>query len=106
MPKKPTAKKKPAKKKAAKPELLSGGNPQIAKGDGAAPVRAYITAMPGWKKRVGKALDELIVDPWDNAYVYEPPGEGKELVLYSLGRDGAPGGVGEGGQRPVELLHG
>jgi hypothetical protein len=40
---------------------LSGGNPQIAKGDGDAPVRAYIAAMPGWKRAVGKRLDALIV---------------------------------------------
>lgn len=42
------------------PTLLSGGNPQIPKGDGAAPVRAYIEAMPGWKHEVGRRLDELI----------------------------------------------
>ncbi len=41
--------------------LLAGGNPQIAKGDGDAPVRAYIAAMPGWKSEVGRRLDELIV---------------------------------------------
>jgi hypothetical protein len=41
--------------------LLSGGNPQIAKGDGDAPVQAYIAAMPGWKSALGKQLDELIV---------------------------------------------
>jgi hypothetical protein len=41
--------------------LLSGGNPQIAKGDGDAPVQAYIAAMPGWKRAVGKRLDALIV---------------------------------------------
>jgi len=41
--------------------LLSGGNPQIAKGDGDAPVRAYIAAMPGWKRDVGRRLDALIV---------------------------------------------
>ncbi|MGB3845104.1 DUF1801 domain-containing protein [Sphingopyxis sp. YF1] len=40
--------------------LLSGGNPQIAKGDGDAPVQAYIAAMPGWKSAAGKALDALI----------------------------------------------
>jgi hypothetical protein len=40
--------------------LLSGGNPQIAKADGDAPVQAYIAAMPGWKKAVGKRLDALI----------------------------------------------
>ena len=46
----------------AKPKLLSGGNPQIAKADGDAPVRAYIEAMPGWKREVGHQLDALIVD--------------------------------------------
>src|SRR5437762_14117179 len=51
---------KVAKKAAAKPTLLSGGNPQIAKGDGDAPVQAYIAAMPGWKRDVGRRLDALI----------------------------------------------
>ena len=41
--------------------LLSGGNPQIAKADGDAPVQAYIAAMPGWKSAVGRRLDNLIV---------------------------------------------
>jgi hypothetical protein len=41
--------------------LLSGGNPQIAKADGDAPVQAYIAAMPGWKSDIGKRLDALIV---------------------------------------------
>jgi hypothetical protein len=41
-------------------KLLSGGNPQIAKADGDAPVQAYIAAMPGWKRDVGRRLDELI----------------------------------------------
>ncbi|MBD9371507.1 DUF1801 domain-containing protein [Rhizobium sp. ARZ01] len=44
-----------------KPTLLSGGNPQIAKGYGDAPVQAYIAAMPGWKSDVGRRLDALIV---------------------------------------------
>jgi hypothetical protein len=42
------------------PKLLSGGNPQIPKGDGDAPVQAYIEAMPGWKRDVGRRLDALI----------------------------------------------
>jgi len=50
-----------AKRVAAKPALLTGGNPQIAKGDGDAPVQAYIAAMPGWKRDVGRRLDALIV---------------------------------------------
>ncbi|WP_173922719.1 DUF1801 domain-containing protein [Agromyces sp. Marseille-P2726] len=50
--KKPTA--------AAEPKLLSGGNPQIPKGDGDGPVQAYIAAMPGWKRDTGEYLDRLI----------------------------------------------
>jgi len=48
-------------RKAEKVVLLSGGNPQIAKGDGDAPVQTYIAAMPGWKNDLGKRLDALIV---------------------------------------------
>jgi hypothetical protein len=48
-------------RKVAKPTLLAGGNPQIAKADGDAPVQAYIAAMPGWKRDVGRRLDALIV---------------------------------------------
>jgi hypothetical protein len=47
--------------KVAKPVLLAGGNPQIAKAEGDAPVQAYIAAMPGWKSDVGRRLDALIV---------------------------------------------
>ena len=50
------------KKASAKsPALLAGGNPQIAKADGDAPVQAYIAAMPGWQRGVGRRLDALIV---------------------------------------------
>ena len=50
-----------ARNAAAKPvKLLSGGNPQIAKADGDAPVQAYIAGMPGWKRDVGRRLDALI----------------------------------------------
>ena len=45
---------------AGEPILLSGGNPQIAKGDGDAPVQAYIAAMPGWKNDIGRQLDALV----------------------------------------------
>lgn len=45
----------------AEPVLLSGGNPQIPKGDGDGPVQAYIAAMPSWKHDVGRRLDDLIV---------------------------------------------
>lgn len=55
----PAATKRAAKPKAAK--RLSGGNPQIAKGDGDAPVKAYIAAMPGWKRAVGEWLDGVIM---------------------------------------------
>ncbi|MCC7106847.1 MAG: DUF1801 domain-containing protein [Chloroflexi bacterium] len=56
------AKRKPASKRgAAGPVLLSGGNPQIAKADGGAPVRAYIAAMPGWKRDAGRRLDAVVV---------------------------------------------
>src|SRR4026209_1048732 len=48
-------------KRVAKPALLACGNPQIAKADGDAPVQAYIAAMPGWKRDVGRSLDALIV---------------------------------------------
>ena len=44
----------------SKPKLLAGGNPQIPKGEGDAPVQAYIAAMPGWKRAVGERLDALI----------------------------------------------
>ncbi|MEM7342288.1 MAG: DUF1801 domain-containing protein [Actinomycetota bacterium] len=43
-------------------QLLSGGNPQIAKGDGDAPVQAYIQAMPGWKGEIGRHLDDLVYE--------------------------------------------
>jgi hypothetical protein len=55
------ARKATTKRPATKPVLLSGGNPQIAKGDGDAPVQAYIAAMPGWKRDVGHHLDALII---------------------------------------------
>jgi hypothetical protein len=60
--KRAAAAKKPPRKaaKPAKPKLLSGGNPQIAKAYGNAPVKAYIAAMPGWKSKVGGRLDALI----------------------------------------------
>ena len=55
------AKRASARRAAGKPILLAGGNPQIAKADGDAPVQAYIAAMPGWKRDVGRRLDALIV---------------------------------------------
>ena len=57
----PAKKAKPGASEAKPVKLLSGGNPQIAKADGDAPVQAYIAAMPGWKRDVGTRLDALIV---------------------------------------------
>ena len=56
--KRPAAKSK--SRKAGKPVLLAGGNPQIGMADGNAPVQAYIAAMPGWKRDIGRRLDTLI----------------------------------------------
>jgi len=51
---------RPSRAVTRKPALLAGGNPQIAKADGDAPVKAYIAAMPGWKRDVGRRLDALV----------------------------------------------
>ncbi len=83
-----TNRKGPAK--GAKPTLLAGGNPQIAKGYGEAPVQAYIAAMPGWKSDVGRRLDALIVDAvpgvrkavkWNSPF-YGVEGEGWFLSIH------------------------
>src|SRR4051794_8389946 len=55
-----SAKAAPKRGGAKREKLLSGGNPQIAKADGDAPVQAYIAAMPGWKRDVGRRLDAVI----------------------------------------------
>jgi len=57
----PPVKSGPTASAARKTKLLSGGNPQIAKADGDAPVRAYLAAMPGWKRDLGRRLDALVV---------------------------------------------
>ena len=57
---------KPARAK--KPKLLSGGNPQIAKAEGQAPIDAYIAAMPGWKSETGRRLDALITSAVPNVH--------------------------------------
>ena len=73
---------------AAKPTLLAGGNPQIAKADGDAPVQAYIAAMPGWKTGVERRLDALIVrSSWR-------PGSSRRL----------PSPVGTGIPAPLRLI--
>jgi hypothetical protein len=74
--------------KAAKPKLLSGGNPQIAKGYGDAPVQAYIAAMPGWKSDVGRRLDALItrtIPGVRKAVKYNSPLYGVEDQVWFLG---------------------
>lgn len=83
---------KTVEKTASKPEqpvLLSGGNPQIAKGYGDAPVQAYIAAMPGWKSDVGHRLDAIIENTvprvrkavkW-NSPLYGVPDEGMGWFL-------------------------
>jgi len=86
-PRKPATAAQPA---SGEPVLLSGGNPQIAKADGDAPVQAYIAAMPGWKSAVGRRLDALIVRAvpdvhkavkW-NSPLYGMPGQGWFLSFH------------------------
>ncbi len=85
-PKKAAAKK--SSSKAAEPKLLSGGNPQIAKGYGDAPVQAYIAAMPGWKSDLGRRLDKLIEQAVPNvskAVKWNSPFYGVEQGVWFLG---------------------
>ena len=78
--------------RAIQPVLLSGGNPQIRKGDGDAPVAAYIAALPDWKGRLGERLDALIVATipevhkavkW-NSPLYGIAGQGWFLSLHAF----------------------
>ena len=81
---------KKSKPRKAKPVLLTGGNPQIAKGYGDAPVKAYIAAMPGWKRAIGRRLDALIVRTVPGVYkavkyngpLYGIEGQGWFVSLY------------------------
>jgi hypothetical protein len=93
-PPKPKSATKAPPRKAAKPKLLSGGNPQIAKGYGDAPVQAYIAAMPGWKQDVGRKLDALIARAvpgvskavkWNSPF-YGLDGEGWFLSLHCFNK--------------------
>ncbi|TPI17068.1 DUF1801 domain-containing protein [Mesorhizobium sp. B4-1-3] len=77
-----------------KPVLLSGGNPQIAKGYGDAPVQAYIAAMPGWKSEVGRRLDQLVMEAvpdvqkavkWNSPF-YGMEGEGWFLGIHCFAK--------------------
>ena len=73
--------------KTAKPTLLAGGNPQIAKADGDTPVQAYIAAMPGWKRDVGRRLDALIartVPGVNNAVKWNSPFYAVEECVWFL----------------------
>lgn len=81
--------------KDGKPRLLSGGNPQIPKGQGDAPVQAYIAAMPGWKRGVGERLDALIsrtvpgvrkAVKWNSPFYGAPEGEGWFLSYHCYDR--------------------
>ena len=79
---------RPKKKTAAKPKLLAGGNPQIAKGDGDAPVQAYIAAIPGWKQDLARRLDALItraVPGVRKAVKWNSPFYGAESLGWFLG---------------------
>ena len=77
------------------PKRLSGGNPQIAKGEGDAPVQAYIAAMPGWKQRIGRAVDDLVgctlpdvrkAVKWNSPLYGAPDLEGWFLSLHCFDR--------------------
>lgn len=77
------------------PKLLSGGNPQIPKGDGDAPVAAYLAAMPGWKQRIGRAVDALVVRTlpgvrkavkWNSPFYGAPDREGWFLSFHCFDR--------------------
>lgn len=86
--KKTAAKPGVTKQGAAKPKLLSGGNPQIAKGYGNASVQAYIAAMPGWKRDVGRRLDALIertVPGVNKAVKWNSPFYGVEEGVWFVG---------------------
>lgn len=76
----------------ASPVLLSGGNPQIPKGDGDAPVQAYIAALPGWKRDIGARLDAIIEATipdarkavrWNSPF-YGAPGHGWLLNFHAF----------------------
>lgn len=83
-----TAAKPPSGKGAKQVKLLSGGNPQIAKGYGDVPVQAYIEAIPGWKRDVGHRLDKLICRAVPNvckAVKWNSPFYGVEEGVWFLG---------------------
>lgn len=80
-----------SKRNASGPVLLSGGNPQIPKGEGDAPGQAYIRAMPGWKHKAGKRLDQLIEQTvpgvrkavkWNSPFYGDPDQPGTWFLAY------------------------
>jgi hypothetical protein len=81
--------------KTDKPVLLSGGNPQVPKAEGDAPVQAYLAAMPGWKQGVGRRLDELVVRTvpgvrkavkWNSPFYGAPGQEGWFLSFHCFNK--------------------
>jgi hypothetical protein len=83
---------KKAKPPSKRVQLLAGGNPQIEKAEGDAPVQAYIAALPGWKREAGRRLDALIVRnvpgvhkavKW-NSPLYGVEGDGWFLGVHAL----------------------
>ncbi len=81
--------------KPGKPVLLSGGNPQIPKGEGDAPVQAYLAAMPGWKQGVGCRVDELVAATvpgvrkavkWNSPFYGAPGQEGWFLSFHCFNK--------------------
>jgi hypothetical protein len=110
-------------KNSAMPKLLSGGNPQIAKGDGDAPVQTFIAAMPGWKRDIGRRLDDIIertvpgvhkAIKWNTPF-YGVEGQGWFLgfhcmtnyikVAFFRGTSLRPVPPGESKQKEVRYLH-
>jgi hypothetical protein len=92
--KSPTRKSPTRKSSATRPRPLSGGNPQIRKGDGDAPVRAYIEALPGWKREVAQRIDTLVATAvpevrravkWNSPF-YGIAGRGWFLGLHTFAR--------------------
>jgi hypothetical protein len=117
------AKKTAAEAAITNPVLLSGGNPQIAKGYGDAPVQAYIAAMPGWKSDVGHRLDALITRTVPGVYkavkwnspLYGIEGQGWFLGVHCFanyiklaffrGKSLSPIPPGESKQKEVRYFH-
>jgi hypothetical protein len=84
-----------AGKTPARPVLLSGGNPQIPKGEGDGPVQAYLAAMPGWKQSIGKRIDAIVeravpgvrkAVKWNSPFYGAPDGEGWFLSFHCFDR--------------------